>query len=84
MNKKVIEAFASLGTTEVVGATNDLYETMAEVFKSQPDRYFRQVDFVNVLKRGNPTINHQLHNLLDNGVISKEGTKRQYFYKLSK
>ena len=83
MNKKLIEQFATIGKAEIDEQNNDTYATMVEVFKSQPTNYFRQIDFVKVLKRSNPFINHQLHKLVADGVITREGTKKQYFYKCS-
>ncbi len=82
MNKKLIEKFENIGSLEVSLVNNDTYETMKEVFENKPQVYFKQIDFVRILSRSNPFINHQLHKLLDNGVVVREGSKKQYFYRL--
>ena len=79
-SKQVIEKFAKLGAEEVVETTNATYEQMQEVFKAYPAKHFTQKEFKNALGASNPFINHQLHKLLENGVVERKGSRRQYYY----
>ena len=79
--KQILEQFKSAGTTDVQIVQNETLETMKAVFEQYSDKYFHQKDFVVLLKRSNPFINHQLHALLKAKTIERFGTKRQYSYR---
>ena len=82
MNKVILDAFKNVGTEEVNIVSNETVDSMLKVFKEYNSKFFKQADFVKILNKSNPFINHCLHNLLKQGVISREGTKRLYYYKL--
>ena len=81
MKSKIVEKFANLGSEEVNTIGNDSYESMKIVFTEYPSKFFTQDDFVKSLNKSNPFINHQLHKLLKEKFIFREGSKRKYFYK---
>ncbi len=81
MKKAILEKFAQVGSEEVVVESNDTLESMKQVFIEYPNKFFTQAEFVKVLSKSNPFINHQLHKLLAEGVIAKQGSKRKYYYK---
>lgn len=84
----VVEAFEDLkgqtvpeGTTSQEGSIGAL---MTKVFQAYPDSVFVQRDFVDRLNISNPFANHQLHALMDKGVITRVGSARKYYYSLAK
>ena len=82
MNKVILDAFKNVGSEDIIIVSNETNVNMLNVFKEYNNKFFKQADFVKILKKSNPFINHCLHNLLKQGVISREGTKRLYYYKL--
>ncbi len=82
MNKLLIDSFKNVGTEEISIVNNETVDSMIQVFTEYPNNFFKQKDFVKNLKKSNPFINHCLHKLLENNVITKSGTKRLYYYKL--
>lgn len=84
-DSKVITAFEKLGRETVDAAVvSELHETIKGVFQQYPNQWFTQKDFVTVLSRQNGVINGHLRKLVDEAVIERTGSKRQYFYKLAK
>ncbi len=79
-SKNVIQKFSELGSSEVQTLTNDTYATMSEIFNTYPSKWFEQGHFVKVLNKSNPFVNHQLHKLIKEGLIVRQGSKRKYFY----
>jgi hypothetical protein len=82
----VVSAFEDLkgqqvpeGTTSQEGSVGAL---MTQVFQAYPDSVFTQKDFVVKLNISNPFANHQLHALMDKGVIKRVGSARKYYYSL--
>lgn len=79
-SKNIIQKFNELGSTNVEHLTNDTYETMLEIFTTYPNKWFQQNHFVKVLDKSNPFVNHQLHKLLKQKLVVRQGSKRKYFY----
>ncbi len=79
-SKNLIQKFNELGSIEIQTLTNDTYETMLEIFNTYPNKWFEQGHFVKVLNKSNPFINHQLHKLLKQHLVVRQGSKRKYFY----
>jgi hypothetical protein len=82
----IVEQFADLkdrkipeGAEHAIGSTADL---MLKVFQTYPTVPFTQADFVQKLNISNPFCNHQLHALMDKGLISRVGSRRKYWYTL--
>ena len=82
LNKVILESFKNVGTEEINIVSNETVESMLNVFKEYKNKFFKQADFVKILDKSNPFINHCLHDLQKRGVISRQGTKRLYYYKL--
>ena len=82
MNKVLIDSFKNVGTEEISIVNNETVDSMIQVFTEYPNNFFKQKDFVKILKKSNPFINHCLHKLLKDNIINKSGTKRLYYYKL--
>ena len=82
MNKVLIDSFKNVGTEEISIVNNETVDSMIQVFNEYPNKFFKQTDFVKILKKSNPFINHCLHKLLKDNIINKSGTKRLYYYKL--
>ena len=82
MNKVLIDSFKNVGTEEISIVNNETVDSMIQVFKEYNNNFFKQKDFVKILDKSNPFINHCLHKLLKDNIIVKSGTKRLYYYKL--
>ena len=80
-SKNLIEQFEQIGTKEIVLVSNETITIMEQVFTKYPSKYFKQKDFVQLLDKSNPFVNHCLHKLLKSKQIERMGTKRLYFYK---
>lgn len=80
-HSSLIEKFSDLGKTEISEIQlGEVEENMKNVFLAYPTKYFVQKDFCEVLGKSNPRINHGLHKLMKDNVITRIGSKRQYFY----
>ncbi len=82
MNKIILDSFKNVGTEEVNIVSNETVDSMLKVFKEYNNKFFKQADFVKILNKSNPFINHCLHKLLKSSAIERQGTKRLYYYKL--
>ena len=84
----VVSAFEDLKgqtvPTGTVSSEGSVAATMTSVFKAYPDTVFTQRQFVERLGISNPFVNHQLHALMDKGVITRVGSARKYYYSLAK
>jgi hypothetical protein len=84
----IVEAFEELKNQKVPeGASSSMGSvaaTMMEVFEAYPTTVFTQAQFVEKLKISNPFCNHQLHNLMAKGAITRVGSARKYYYSLAK
>ena len=80
-HSSLVEKFSNLGKTEVSEVQlGEVEENMKNVFLAYPTKYFVQKDFVQVLGKSNPRIHHGLMKLMKENVITRIGSKRQYFY----
>ena len=56
---------------------------MIEVFKAYPTTLFKQGDFAKRLNKRTQHIHHILTDLLKEKLILREGSRKQYYYKLN-
>ena len=82
-NTNVVDAFASVGVTEIEEA-GDLGALLLNVFQKYPDKMFTQPAFVEVLGKSNPFINKALRRLCDAGKITRQRSGNKFFYQLAK
>ncbi len=80
-SKNLIEQFEQIGTTEIHIVQNETVTIMEQVFTKYSSKYFKQSDFVKLLNKSNPFVNHCLHKLLKSKHIERFGTKRLYLYR---
>ena len=80
-HSSLVEKFSDLGKTEITEVQlGQVEENIKAVFLAYPIKYFTQQDFVGVLGKSNPRIHHGLMKLMKDSVITRIGSKRQYFY----
>ena len=80
-HSSLVEKFNDLGKTEISEVQlGQVEENIKSVFLAYPTKYFTQKDFVGVLGKSNPRIHHGLMKLMKENVITRIGSKRQYFY----
>lgn len=81
----VVKAFEDLKDQKVQqGQDGSLSEQIMDVFKAYPDTVFTQRQFADRLDKSNVFVNHVLRGLLDKGLITRVGSRRQYYYSLAK
>jgi len=82
-NSKVIpEAFSNLGVEEISNVGSETFDSMIQIFKSYPNKFFTQKDFVKGLNKSNPYVNKILRKLVENKVILKSKGNGRYYYRL--
>ena len=54
------------------------------IFKAYPEASFKQSDFASRLNKRTQHINQVLKSLLTEKLILREGSKKQYYYRLNK
>jgi hypothetical protein len=56
---------------------------MLAVFKAYPETYYKQGDFAKKLNKRTQHINSVLKSLLEQKLIIRAGSRKQYYYKLN-
>ncbi len=80
--KQIVESFKNIKNE--VGSSNTVKSTMMKVFIEFPESTFKQLDFSLRLKKRTQHINHMLKELLEEKKIVRSGSRKQYYYQLSK
>lgn len=74
--------FENLGTEEISNVGSETKESMIQIFKSYPNKFFTQKDFVKGLNKSNPYVNKILRMLVEEKVIMKSKSNGRYYYRL--
>ncbi len=80
---KVIASFKGLENQVAEGGNLTVKQRMLIVFKEYKNTPFKQGDFAKRLGKRTQHINHMLAELRKDGLIIREGTRRQYYYRLA-
>ena len=83
LNNKAVESFKDLENQKIDVSNETLKSTMIKVFREYPNTLFKQGDFAKKLNKRTQHINHILKDLLTAKLILREGSRKQYYYKLN-
>ena len=81
IENKVIESFKDLENQKTL-ETDSVKNTMKSIFEEYKTTSFKQSDFSKKLKKRTQHINQVLKVLLEEGKIVREGSRKQYYYRL--
>lgn len=81
---EILESFKDLKDQKVVAANeNSLSETIMKVFREYPTTSFTQRNFADKLAKRTQHINHVLTELRKKNLIIREGSAKQYYFRLN-
>ena len=79
-SEKLLKEFGKINNT--VKQTSTVREDLIKVFKEYPNTSFTQGNFSKVMNKRTQHINQVLKGLLEDGIIVRQGSRKQYYYKL--
>lgn len=80
---KAIGLFKDLENQKTLNSETVKTDIIA-IFKAYPEASFKQSDFASRLSKRTQHINQILKSLLTEKLILREGSKKQYYYRLNK
>jgi len=82
-DEKILESFKDLKDQVVAPNANSLSEVIMKVFKEYPTTSFTQGNFAAKLSKRTQHINHVLTDLRKKNLIIREGSAKQYYFRLN-
>lgn len=81
-SKELVEQFKDLGRDDVSAEEmlGEVEASIQQVFEAYKGKYFLQADFVTALNKSNARINKALHRLMEKGIITRQGSRKKFYY----